>query len=305
MSGFAALMALSASQTRESQNSVQSALVERQRREELKRKQQEEQEKKERERQHSLRLKHFEEERKREEMEQRREQEQAAKERERQRREQEERDALRYGKKGKSDGSLKWPSSNSQNRSDARRRGQPSDSDGEAPAGLVLTREEKRKRKEEAEMRRSFNIGKRPSHSSVRKPGSKLPGGAFDVTLTPELDLGSPGSKGQSIRARIAAMPNTLVKLNVVKRDTRTIDEILQDRAKAREAKVLNGEEAREFNDWFGTSKKKEPPKRFSAPPISAPSSGANTPGGSQASTTSTPPVLTSHYLHILIFFPL
>lgn len=304
MSGFAALMALSASQTRESQNSVQSALVQRQQREELKRKQQEEEENKERERQHALRLRHFEEEKRREEIQQRREEEQAAIERERKRREQEERDALRYGKKGKSDGSLKWPSANSQSRADVRRRRQPSDSDGEAPAGLVLTREEKRKRKEEAELRRSLNFGKRSSHSSTRKPGGKLPGGAIDVTLAPKLETGSPGFSEQSIKARISAIPNTLVKLNVVKRDTRTIDEILQDRAKAREAKILNGEEAREFNDWFGSSKKKEPPKKFSfTSSTSAPSSGANTPGGSQTSTTSTSTALSPDYLHFLIFF--
>jgi len=47
----------------------------------------------------------------------------------------------------------------------------------------------------------------------------------------------------------------TLTKLNVVKRDTRTIDEIVQDRAKA---KTLDGDKAREFSDWFGTSKKKD-----------------------------------------------
>jgi protein SPT2 len=70
-----------------------------------------------------------------------------------------------------------------------------------------------------------------------------------------------------------------LTKLNVVKRDTRTIDEILQDRAKAREAKILDGDDAREFNDWFGGSKKKESPKKPVLPTTgSAPSSGANTP---------------------------
>lgn len=305
MSGFAALMALSASQTKESQNSVQSALIQRQQREELKRKQQEEEEKKEREREHALRLKHFEEEKKREEMQRRREEEQAAIERERNRREQEERDALRYGKKGKSDGSLKWPATNSQNRAEARRRRQPPDSDGDVPAGLVLTREEKRKRKEEAELRRSLNFGKRSSHSSTRKPGGKLPGGAIDITVAPKPQTSSPGSGEQSVKARISAIPNTLVKLNVVKRDTRTIDEILQDRAKAREAKILNGEEAREFNDWFGSSKKKELKKSSVASPASTPSSGANTPGGSQASTASMLTALLSDYLHVLIFFSL
>lgn len=275
MSGFAALMALSRSQTKESQDSVQSALIQRQRKEELKQKQQEEQEKKERERENKLRLKYFEEAKRQEELKLRREQEEAARERERKRREDEERDALRYGpKKPKSTSSPKWPSANTHSRDNGRRR----DSDDEGSAALALTREEKRKRKEEAELRRSLNPGKRSSHSSGRKADGKLPGGAIDVTSAQSFDSGSPAS-AQSIKARISAIPNTLTKLNVVKRDTRTIDEILQDRAKAREAKVLDGDDAREFNDWFGGSKKKEPLKKPALPTTgSTPSSGANTP---------------------------
>lgn len=275
MSGFAALMALSRSQTKESQDSVQSALVQRQRKEELKRKQQEEQEKKERERENKLRLKYFEEAKKQEELKLRREQEEAAQERERKRREDEERNALRYGpKKAKSTSSPKWPSANTRSRDDGRRR----DSDDEGSATFALTREEKRKRKEEAELRRSLNPSKRSSRPSVRKADGKLPGGAIDVTSAQFFDSGSPAG-AQSIKARISAIPNTLTKLNVIKRDTRTIDEILQDRAKAREAKVLDGDDAREFNDWFGGSKKKEPPKKPVLPTTgSTPSSGANTP---------------------------
>lgn len=279
MSGFAALMALSKSQTKESQDSVQSALIERQRKEELRRKQQEEQERKERERENTLRLKYFEESKRQEEFKLRREQEEVALERARERREEEERNALRYGpKKAKSEGSPKWPSVNTQARDEFRRRRVPLDDDDEGPAGGALTREEKRKRKEEAELRRALNYGKRPSHSSGRRAGGKLPGGAIDVTSTQTFNSGSPAGS-QSIKARISAIPNTLTKLNVVKRDTRTIDEILQDRAKAREAKVLDGDDAREFNDWFGGSKKKEPPNKTPILPTnSAPSSGANTP---------------------------
>lgn len=285
MSGFAALMALSASQTKESQSSVQSALQQRQRKEELKRKQQEELEKKEKERADRLRLKYFEETKKQEELKAQREQEAAARERERERRQQEERDALRYGpKKAKSDGAPKYPSSNA--RDEARRRVIPTDSDDEASRAPALTREEKRKRKEEAELRRDIAFGKRSSHSAhARSKGSgKLRGGAIDVTSTQMFDPNSPGVGSQSIKARIAAASNTLTKLNVVKRDTRTIDEILQDRAKARETRVLDGDDAKEFNDWFG-SKKKESPVKL-PPIISQPASGADTPG-SQNSTTS------------------
>ncbi|KAF9065832.1 hypothetical protein BDP27DRAFT_1331445, partial [Rhodocollybia butyracea] len=53
-------------------------------------------------------------------------------------------------------------------------------------------------------------------------------------------------------------MPNTLTKLNTVKRDTRTIDEILQDRAKAKELKTLDGDDALAFDDWFGERKKEK-----------------------------------------------
>jgi len=277
MSGFAALMALSKSQTKESQDSVQSALIQRQRKEELRRKQQEEQEKKEREREAKLRLKHFEDAKKQEELKLRREQEETALERERRRREEQERNTLRYGpKKAKSDGSSKWPSANTHSRDEIRRRKPPSDSDDEKSSAVALTREEKRKRKEDAELRRSLTAGKRSSHLSGRRAGGKLPGGAIDVTST---HTGSPGNGAQSIKARISAIPNTLTKLNTVKRDTRTIDEILQDRAKARETKILDGDDAREFNDWFGGSKKKELPKKQVLPSTSpVPSSGVNTP---------------------------
>jgi protein SPT2 len=280
MSGFAALMALSKSQTKESQDSVQSALIQRQRKEELRRKQQEEQEKKDRERENKLRLKHFEEAKRQEELKLLREREEAALERARKRREDEERDALRYGpKKAKSEGSSKWPAANTHSRDEVRRRRLPLDSDDEGSRAAVLTREEKRKRKEDAELRRSLSYGKRASHSSGRRAGGKLPGGAIDVTSVQKVETSSLGAGSQSIKARISAIPNTLTKLNVVKRDTRTIDEILQDRAKARETKVLDGDDAREFNDWFGVSKKKDSPKKQVLPPSSpVPSSGADTP---------------------------
>jgi len=92
-----------------------------------------------------------------------------------------------------------------------------------------------------------------------------------------------------TVKERIAAMPNTLMKLNTVKRDTRTIDEILQDRAKARVSKVIDGDDAKEFNDWFSTKKKDSPKKNTQfgasgAGPASAPGSGANTPSSTQGS---------------------
>lgn len=278
-------MALSASQTRESQTLVETALQQRKRNEAIKRKQQEEFEKKEKELEKKMLLKHFEDEKREQERQQRLQLEREATERARKRREDEQRDALLYGpKKAKSqasaaDGSLKWPSSSSQShrREEVRKRRLPDDDDNDSSGSpdTALTREEKRERKLQAEIRKTFHSAKRSTQTGgYHKAGRRLPGGAVDMA-TPAHPMDS-GSSTQSIKARIAAMPNTLTKLNTVKRDTRTIDEILQDRAKARDTKILAGDEAREFNDWFGTAKKKEQAKK---PAVnSLPTSGANTP---------------------------
>ncbi|KAF8068043.1 hypothetical protein FPV67DRAFT_1780992, partial [Lyophyllum atratum] len=81
----------------------------------------------------------------------------------------------------------------------------------------------------------------------------------------------------KSVKEWIAAMPNTLTKLN-----TRMI------------FKTLDGDEAREFKDWFGTSKKKEAVKKTSAQPsVSAATSGANTPA-----SRSNPQGILAQYLY-------
>ncbi|KIJ67037.1 hypothetical protein HYDPIDRAFT_26446 [Hydnomerulius pinastri MD-312] len=279
MSGFAALMALSASQTKESQSAVQSALQQRQRNEEIKRKKQEELEKKRREEEVKLRQKLFEDEKKQREMEARREGEMQRKEAEKARREEEARNALLYGPKKAKQGGPKWPSSSAGARDQVRRHKE--DDDGDSRSGspaMALTREEKRQRRLDAEMRRTYQQ-KRSFASGYGKAGRRLPGGAIDATSAPTSDS---GTSAQSVKARLAALPNTLTKLNVNKRDTRTIDEILQDRAKAKNA-TLDGDEAREFNDWFGKNKKKDNSTQSSATLASAPSSGANSPMPSSA----------------------
>lgn len=281
MSGFAALMALSASQTKESQNSVQAALAQRQRQEEEKRKKQAEFDRKEREREAKLRMRHLEEAKRQEELKVRREQEAAAKQRSREKKEEEERNKLLYGvKKSKSD----YPSSSSHARDEVRKHRLPIDDDDDIGSANVLTREEKRRRKEDAELRRAMAYGRSASHKASRghRVGGKLAGGVMDI-VTSGGD-GDSGVSSKSIKARISAAPNTLTKLNPVKRDVRTIDEILTDRAKLREAKVLDGENAREFNDWFGNKKKEPAPKSTS---VSTPSPGASTPTNSQPSIPS------------------
>ncbi|KAF9468191.1 hypothetical protein BDZ94DRAFT_1247415 [Collybia nuda] len=292
---FQALMALSATQTKQSQSIVESQLAQRQRNEEMKRKQAELADKKRKELENQLRMKHFEEEKRQQEKAKRAEAEQQARQAALERREEEQRSALRYGpKKAKigaaptSEGSPpKWPSSSShiRAREDARKRRLPGvDDDNDDSAPEFLTREEKRERKQQLEMRKLFNPTKRSSNAGgYSKAGRRLPGGAVDVTTASQVPDASSSSK--SVKERIAAMPNTLTKLNTVKRDTRTIDEILQDRAKLKE-KVLDGDEAREFNDWFGTSKKKEIPRKQLT---SAATSGANTPASQGGSSTPQP----------------
>ncbi|KAL0948632.1 hypothetical protein HGRIS_010439 [Hohenbuehelia grisea] len=285
MSTFTELMRLSKSQTKETQTAAQAALAEKKRREEQRRKQQAERERKERELEQKMRLKHFEEEKKEKERQQRREAEKRALEEALQRREEEQRDALRYGPKKAS--ASKWPSSASQDKTrDAVRRGRipGDDDDDDMPGGIALTREEKRERKLQAALTRTFHSAKRSTATGgYSRHGGRLPGGAVDITSAPSANM---SSKNMSVKERLTAMPNTLMKLNTVKRDTRTIDEILQDRAKARESKVLDGDNAREFNDWFST-KKKEPPKPATASTSaratpSAPGSGSNTPQSSR-----------------------
>ena len=107
-----------------------------------------------------------------------------------------------------------------------------------------MTREEKRKRRMELEMRHGMHNGRRSNSSGgYAKAGRRLPGGAVDITTTPG-SQSADGKNTMSIRQRLAQAP-TLIKLNVNKRDTRTIDEILQDRAKAKAKKVRLA--AREF----------------------------------------------------------
>jgi len=315
-------MAISATQTKEAQGAVQQALAQRQRNEELRRKQREEQERKEQELARKLRLKHFEDEKREQERLQRLEQDKLAQAAALQKREEEAKNALRYGpKKAKSlssappapDGpSPKWPSSSSQSRmrAEVRQRRVPGedgdDGNNDGPVPEFLTREEKRERKQALELKKIFKSTKRSGNHSTR-PRKHLPGGAVDVTTTNTPDLA--GASNKSVKERLTAMPNTLTKLNTVKRDTRTIDEILQDRAKAREVKVLDGDEARVFSDWFVSPKKKEKEitKKLSPlpqPAIPMAASGANTPASREYPFSRIlPDLLSSVYRLVHLFY--
>ncbi|KAG2017625.1 hypothetical protein CC2G_007121 [Coprinopsis cinerea AmutBmut pab1-1] len=284
MSAFANLMALSASQTKQQESAVEMALRERQRKEALRRKQQEEKEAKEREMEKQRRLKLFEEQKKEEERRKRMEEAKAAKERALQRREEEERDRLLHGPKKAAKMASSSGGSKSADGRGGKRRGSDESDDDSGP--VPLTREELRQRKQQMELKRLYGASKKASSSmsgGYHKPGRKLPGGAVDMTA-PSTST-SPG--GGSVKNRLAAMPNVLVKLNQVKRDTRTIDEILQDRARAKEGKVLEGDQALVFDDWFGTKKKETGKKPDQSRPSSmTPTSGTTTPSSQPPSST-------------------
>jgi protein SPT2 len=290
--GFAALMALSQAQTQESTRAADSIQAERRRKEEIRRRQQEEEDRKERERQAKMLRHHLEEQKREKERQEKQEQEREAKLKEMERREEEQRQALLYGpRKAREGATSRYPTSSS---ASASKRTSDDDDDGEADGGPALTREEKRERRLQLQFSQNSTRRAGVSLSGTSRVGSRLPGGgAIKQPTTTGGGGGKSASGGHSVRARLAAMPNTLTKLNTVKRDTRTIDEILRDRAKARENKTLEGEDAREFHDWFGTKPKDGGgtmmAKATSSPPSSVPS-GASTPSGfsHRADATST-----------------
>jgi protein SPT2 len=268
-SGFAALMALSQARTQESTRTADSINAERRRKEEARRRQQEEEDRKEREQQARMLRHHLEEQKREKERQLKREQEQEAKLKEMERREEVQRQAMLYGRKKGRERTSRYPTSSAASR-------RVSDDDDEGDAGLALTREEKRERR--LQLQFSQNAARRSGSSAgTSRTGRRLPGGALNATAQHSQTGGGSASGGRSVRERLTAMPNTLTKLNTVKRDTRTIDEILRDRAKARENKTLEGEEAREFHDWFGTKTKGATMTNTSRPP-SPTASGASTP---------------------------
>ena len=300
-STFATLMAISASNTQASQRAAQQALAEKKRKEEEELRKRAEREKKEKELEARLRLKHFEDEKRDRERKEREERLHEEKERLREKKEAMVRDKLlgNLNKAASRSRSPSYPTVNSGSRDDLRRKRLPSDDEDE---DTFLTREEKRERKRIADLKfggrsKRVTVGNGASQRSIRV----LPGGAVDSGIV-DVGQNSPGSSSQSIKARLAAMPNTLQKLNVNKRDTRTIDEIVRDRERSKEGRVLNGEQAKEFNDWFG--KKKDSTgltNKTAALNLSANGSRSGTPTASnkpvsgsalnkKSSTTSLPP---------------
>ncbi|KAJ7746317.1 hypothetical protein B0H16DRAFT_1321258 [Mycena metata] len=273
---YKALMALGESHTKSVESTVQAVLAEKKLKEQQRRKQQELQERKERELEAKMRLRHFEEQKRKAELEAKRAEERKAKEADLLRREAEQRDALRYGPKKAKSAAGKWPTSSSGVHDEVRRKRIPDDDDDDM--GMALTREEKRERKLQAELKRAFHSPRRVNSATgaYRKRGGRLPGGAYDVATTSEDKITATSGPG-NVKDRLAKMPNTLTRLNVVKRDTRTIDEIVRDRRENKE--VLNGDQARGFDDWFTPSSRAAPKK---APVASSSASSSSSRPSSQ-----------------------
>ena len=251
-STFATLMAISASNTQASQRAAQQALAEKKRKEEEEIRKRAERDRKEKELEARLRLKHFEDEKREREKKEREEKLNEEKERLREKKEAMVREKLLGNvKKASRSRSPSYPSANSGLRDELRRKRLPSDDDSDAVS--FLTREEKRERRRLADLK--FGVGPaRKGTAAFHRSKKVLPGGGID-SGDGNTGRDSAGSSAQSVKARLTAMPNTLQKLNVNKRDTRTIDEIVRDRERNKEGRVLNGEQAKEFNDWFGKKK--------------------------------------------------
>ncbi|KAF9790415.1 SPT2 chromatin protein-domain-containing protein [Thelephora terrestris] len=249
-STFATLMAISASNTQASQRAAQQALAEKKRKEEEEMRKRAERDRKEKELEARLRLKHFEDEKRERERKEREDKLNEEKEKLREKKEAMARDKLLGNvKKASRSRSPSYPGVNPGSRDELRKKRLPSDEEDEGAS--FLTREEKRERRRMAGLNSGAGRTKKSTTGSGAPYRSKkpLPGGGLDSGGASQNSGGSPS---QSVKARLAAMPNTLLKLNVNKRDTRTIDEIIRDREKSKEGRVLNGEQAKEFNDWFG-----------------------------------------------------
>lgn len=264
---FAELMAISASQSRESDLATQQILAEKKRKEELRRKEQEEKAKKEREAEARAIKKKLEDEQREAERRQKAEDERQKKEQVLQRRQEEKRNNLIYGKERRSG----WGSSSGGGRTHKSRSGSDDDDDGPS----ALTREEKRQRRLNSDLNKSFTSSRRGGGSSStsfpRKPVSSRPfnsNGASVITVADvrrhhqSNTIGDAAKSGlQTMRQQLAAVPATLMRVGVEKRDKRSIDEIVNDIQK-KKRRVLEGDEARKNGDWFGEKKKHENMKK-------------------------------------------
>jgi protein SPT2 len=302
MPTFDQLMAISRTETQQSQLAVQSALAAKTARQAAEAKARAERDVRERELERKLRAKRLEEDQRAREREAKLVAERAAQERELARREQAERERLLGQKRARSaagGGRLEYPSSSA---GSSRRRG---GSDDEGGAAVALTREEKRERRLQSELRGALSAAKRSSYNGgYGKGGGRLAGGAINKVLDGTTFSGQAGSTTDdanlSARARLARMDGGLVKLNQNKRDTRTIDEIQRDLDRAK-GRVLEGEAAAKFA-FFSDSKKEKAERdrieKVKQAVSNAPKSSSSSPAPSSLSKF--PPLFTETAAHVV-----
>ena len=259
MSSFKALRELAQQKTAAQNQQVQAKLEERKRKEEADKKAQEERDRRERELEARMRAKKLEDERRAEELARKLAQNAARRaEREEQLQLQRETKLLQRVSRARSPTEPGAVGSRSRKRS---RSGSP---DGGGTS--TLTREEKRARKAQNELRKAEqeqaararrhipNFGSYggraggASGSASSATGKRLAGGALDIIDDGHATPKTPAAVGSTRDRIISAMPMQLTKLNTVKRDTRTIDDVQRER----QQRVLEGDDARNFGDWFG-----------------------------------------------------
>jgi protein SPT2 len=272
---FAALMAESKQRTEAVAHQAQEALANRQRKEEDRKRQQEEREKKEKELETKIRQRHFEEQQRVKEREQRQEKEREERQREQERRQRELEESLRG-----TGGRVRSLTSGS---SGPRRRGHDLN-DPDDGTSVALTREEKRERRLANDFRLPGASKRTSAPGAGAWGGRRLPGGAVDVLgslRTP--DSSRAGSTPRETRARLAASSNTLIQVRQ-KRERRP-GETERDGRLDSESKILSGDQARNFGDWF-SSKSKAEASKDDAPSKSRASLADQPPASSLASSS-------------------
>ncbi|KIY68702.1 hypothetical protein CYLTODRAFT_421355 [Cylindrobasidium torrendii FP15055 ss-10] len=257
---FEAMMSIARERAQASQAQVEATIRQKEYKDRERRAKQEENERKEREMEAKLRQRHFENQKKEEERKRKEEKQRVEAEAARQRREAQIREEILHGKKSA-------PRASGGTRTAGVKRSRSLDADS-GPANF-LTREEKRARKESA----FFDTpSSKAATKTTQRPRAKLPGGALNQVGG---TASSSAVKGNT-RQRLMKAPNTLVKLNQVKRDTRTIDEIVTDLAHRKGG----GAQSNGNTDFFGNPK----PKNASQ------SSNANARGAGSSSTMASKP---------------
>ncbi|KAH7101926.1 hypothetical protein BKA62DRAFT_701823 [Auriculariales sp. MPI-PUGE-AT-0066] len=235
MSSFSALKALAQQNTQSANVALQQTLDARKRKEEEERRAQVEREKREAALEARLRQKRLEEQQRAEAVERKRAESARVKTEEIERKEAQRRAKIYEAVNGASRRGSPTSGSGSKRKRESR------SESPEAGGTSTLTREEKRQRKFQNEIRKAeLESAANARSRHIRQHLNAAP-------------AASSSSKKSAKKADL--LPVDLQPLNLVKRDTRTMDDVQREREGGR---VLQGDDARSFNDWFGTQKKSD-----------------------------------------------